>query len=471
MKRALFLNLPNRQRIMRRYMCSYKSPTFLFQPIELLSLAAIYRGWNCGDPVLIDAIAENIEQPELHQKIKTIAPEFIISICGFECFEEDMAAIDEIKSEFPDTPFILFGHYATVFAEETLENINVDYVIHGEPDIVFSELLNAMEGKIEYETIKGISYRKHGVPIHQKGVSRIPDPNELPIPAFDLLKNQLYGEPFFPKPYGLIQSARGCPYQCNYCIKSFGKKLTALSPENMVAQVQEYIDLFDIKSFRFIDDTFTAVPKRVIEFCKLLIERGINLKWSCLTRPDTLDKEMLEWMKKSGCSRLYIGMESGSQRILDFYSRNIKVNEALENIKYCKSIGFEVMGFFIVGAPIETKEDVDKSIDFALKADFNFITIGELIAYPGTLLYERMKDDVEFSIFPYVNKFKDERLNENAYKFQRYFFRKFYFNYKTIIKTINDNVFVNHKDLLNNTYAFLNYIGSSTRQQVRKDFF
>lgn len=470
MKKALFLNLPNEKRIMRRYMCSYNSPTFLFQPLELLSLASIYREWYDGTPVFIDSIAENIDCAELLQKIEKTAPEFIISISGFECFEEDMQAIEKIKSRFPGIPFILFGHYATEFAKETLNNVNVDYIIHGEPDLVFSELINALEREIDLKSIKGLSYRDNDKITHQPGASRIPDPNELPMPAYDLLKNHLYGEPFFPKPYGLIQSARGCPYQCNYCVKSFGVKLTALSPENIIAQVERYIELFDIKSFRFIDDTFTAVPKRVIKFCQLLIEKKIKLKWSCLSRPDTLNKEMLEWMKKSGCTRIYIGMESGSQKVLDFYSRNIKVSQALENIRYCKSMGFEIMGFFIVGAPIETKSDVNESVDFALKAGFDFITIGELIAYPGTLMYERLKDDVDFSILPYKNEFKDSKLQKNAYEFQRYFFRKFYFNPGVILNVINTKLIRDFKTVWNNLYAFLSYIFTNTKAEKRKDY-
>src|SRR5690606_39174590 len=125
-------------------------------------------------------------------------------------------------------------------------------------------LLDSWRHKREMTTIAGLSFRADGVAVHQKGRSRIPDSNVLPMPAFDLLKNHFYSEPFFPKPYGLIQSARGCPYQCNYCVKSFGTKLTALTPEHIILQVERYIELFDIKAYRFIDDTFTAVPQRVI---------------------------------------------------------------------------------------------------------------------------------------------------------------------------------------------------------------
>lgn len=470
MQKALFLNLPNSKQIMRRYMCSYNSPTFLFQPIELISLAAIYRDWYKKEPVLLDAIAEKQDQAQVHSVIADLKPEFIISISGFECFEEDMDSVAQIKKVFPGIPFILFGHYATEFAKETMENVDVDYIIHGEPDIVFSELLSALEGEKDIKEIKGLTYKIDGEIIHQTGVKRIPDPNQLPMPAIDLLKNELYGEPFFPKPYGLIQSARGCPYKCNYCVKSFGKKLTALTPENIIEQVKAYIDVHKIKSYRFIDDTFTAVPKRVIKFCQLLIENNITLKWSCLSRPDTLDKEMLEWMKKAGCTRIYIGMESGSQKVLDFYDRNIDVSQALESIRYTKSMGFEIMGFFIVGAPLETKADVDESVNFALDAGFDFITIGELIAYPGTSMYNKLRDGVDFSVFPYKNEFKDESLRENAYEFQRYFFRRFYFNPKVIFGIIKKNFPFNFSSFISNLESFLSYIITDTKSESRKDY-
>jgi anaerobic magnesium-protoporphyrin IX monomethyl ester cyclase len=468
--KGLFLNLPYKNKIVRRYNCSYNSPTFLLQPIELISLAGIFRDWHGGQAFLIDAIAENKNIKKVCKSIEEINPEFIVCICGVEYFEEDMISVSHIKQLFPDIKIILFGHYATEFHEIILEKVNVDFIIHGEPDIVFSELIQNYNNPTALRSIKGLSFRSIEGIVHQKGSQRIPNPNELPMPAYDLLKNEYYSEPLFPKPYGIIQSARGCPYQCNYCITTFGSKLTTLTPENIVAQLEKQIELFEIKSFRFIDDTFTVSPARVISFCKLLIEKQYRLTWSCFSRSDTLDKEMLRYMKEAGCTRLYIGMESGSKKVLKFYNKNLNLVEAEQDISFCKETGFELIGLFMVGAPIETMEDVKESISFAKKARFDFVNIFQLVPYPGTQLFNTLKEEIDFSILPYKNQFKNKLVHENANKYQKFFFREFYFK-KNKIGFILKNYLQNfYKEIFSNSTTFLKFMYFNSKEKRRKDF-
>lgn len=452
-------------------MCSYNSPTFIFQPIELLCLASIFRDSVGGEPILIDAIAEGLSQSEVIEKIENIQPDFIISLTGFECIEEDIRCVAELKRKFKNIKVILFGHYATEFPHEVLEHSDADIVIHGEPDLIFKDLITTLDKNLTFENIHGVSYRNSLGVIHQNGSKRIPNPNELPMPAFDLLKNHYYSEPFFPKPYGLIQSARGCPYQCNYCVKSYGTKLTMLSPENIILQLEKYIELFDIKSFRFIDDTFTAVPGRVIEFCKLMIDNGYDsIIWSCLSRPDTLNPEMLKWMKKAGCRRIYIGMESGSQEVLDFYNKNIDVKVSMDAIKNAKRLGFEIMGFFMVGAPNESNENVMQSVKFANNAGFDFVAISKLIVYPGTSLFDKINNKVDFKLYPYKNEFVMEGHETKAYKQQKLFYRKFYFNPKRILFIFFKYSKAYFLNVVENIYSFFSYLISSSTNRTRKDY-
>jgi anaerobic magnesium-protoporphyrin IX monomethyl ester cyclase len=468
--KGLFLNLPYKNKIVRRYNCSYNSPTFLLHPIELISLAGIFRERHGGRPYLIDAIAENKTIQEVFDSITTIVPEFIICICGIEYFEEDMVLINQLKVKFPDIKVILFGHYATEFHEVIIEKASADFIIHGEPDLIFSDLINHFNGNIDIESISGISFKSDKKNIHQKGTKRIPNPNDLPMPAYDLLDYKHYSEPFFPKPYGIILSARGCPYQCNYCVTTFGTKLTTLTPENILLQIEKQKELFGIKSFRFIDDTFTISPSRVINLCKLLIEKQLKLTWSCFSRSDTLDREMLQYMKQAGCTRIYIGMESGSEKILNFYNKKINLDNARKDLLYCKELGFELVGLFMVGAPSETIEDVDKSIAFAKSAGFDFVNIFQLIAYPGTQLFSILKNDIDFSILPYKNQFIDKKLRENADKFQKYFFRNFYFDSTRILFILKKYLKNFYKEIYSNRSTFLEYMLMNSKEKRRKDF-
>lgn len=452
-------------------MCSYNSPTFFFQPIELLSLAGIHRTWHQGDAVLVDSIAEDLATEDVIKIIDHVQPHFVISLSGFECFEEDMAQLKAIKNAYPDIPLALFGHYATVFYEKVMEETSVDVILHGEPDLSFSDWLSNFSNVEGLKTVSGISYRIAGRIIHQPGNNRIPDPNQLPLPAFDLLKNHLYSEPFFPKPFGLIQSARGCPYQCNYCVKSYGTKLTSLSPENIIRQIEVYIKEFNIRSFRFIDDTFTAIPDRVISFCKLMIENNYqSLTWSCLSRSDTLNEEMLYWMKAAGCKRIYIGMESGSQRVLDLYNKKTDVEKSLQNIQYAKSLGFELMGFFMVGMPGEEVTDLQLSINFAKEANFDFIIISQLSVYPGTPLFGKLKDEIDFSLLPYKNQFADASLVQRANQFEKKFYRQFYFRPKFIINALKKYATSFASEVYANFRSLTSYMFSDRTKEKRKDF-
>jgi len=225
----------------------------------------------------------------------------------------------------------------------------------------------------------------------------------------------------------MIQTARGCPYQCNYCVKSFGTKLTALEPERIIRDIKFLIEQFDIKSLRFIDDTFTAIPKRVIDLCKLIIENNIKVQWSCLSRVDTINEEMVKWMKKAGCKRIGFGVESGSQRILDLYNKGVDIEKSIDNVLLCKKYGIECAAFFLFGYPGETEEDLQKSIDYAIRAKLNFIAFDQLIPYPGTPLFGQLRDKVDFSLFPYKSEFIDNNIDDKYPEWRTRFFKQFYF--------------------------------------------
>lgn len=408
-------------------MCSYVSPESLFPPFELISLAAIARENFQLDVKLLDAIAEKLRVEKVISQAQNFNPDIIVTILGLESVEEDCAEIANLKTCFPDTKVIIFGHYVTQFAEDILKKSQADYAILGEPDFIFSNLLSALTGNIKLEDVNGIIVRKSDNEFIKQGKDeRIPNPNELPQPAYDLLPKDAYYEPMLPRPYSLIQTARGCPYPCSFCVKSYGQKLTIQSPERIVAEIQYLIKTQGIKSLRFIDDTFTVNKRRVIEICKALIEQKIKLQWCCLSRTDNLTEEMLHWMKKSGCTRIYFGLESGSQRILDLYQKNIDINEAVKTLHLCRKYGIETVGFFMSGYPEETEEDFAQTISFAQKANLNFASINPLTPYPGTTLYERLKNDINFSISPYKNEFKDKSLEETFVDRKKRFYKSFY---------------------------------------------
>jgi anaerobic magnesium-protoporphyrin IX monomethyl ester cyclase len=425
-KKLLLLNIPNEEQITRRYMCSYVSPESLMPPLELISCGAVGRDWNNAEVLLIDAIAEKLDFKKTVEQIKAFQPDVILSLLGFECYQEDVDTLRDFKKIFHDTTFVLFGYYATQFPKETLQHSLVDYIILGEPEYILKDLLNALFADLSINTINGIAYCKDGVPVVQGTSGRIKDPNELPIPAYNLLSAGKYYEPLFARPYGMIQTIRGCPYQCNYCVKSYGTKIAQLTTERIIVEMRLWIDLFGIKSIRFIDDTFTINKRRVVELCQEIIRQKITVEWACLSRTDNLDMEMLTWMKKAGCKRIYFGMESGSQRILDIYKKNINVGEAMETLHLCRKAGIESAGFFMSGHPEETEQDFEETVAFAKSANLSYASFNPLKPYPGTSIFEEVKDRVNFSIYPYQNAWKDRAIDENYDRRKQIFYKAFY---------------------------------------------
>jgi radical SAM superfamily enzyme YgiQ (UPF0313 family) len=434
MKKLLLLNLPNRDQITRRYMCSYVSPESLLPPLELLSAAAMAREWHGMEVRLVDAIVERLTEQEVTALISAFQPDMLLSITGFECFGEDMDVLREIKASFPNTVMVLFGHYATHFPEETLRHSGADYVIMGEPELTLSKLIKALAGQLRIEDAQNIALLKDGRIAIQGSGSRIPNPNDLPPPALDLLpRGGHYYEPLMPEPFGMIQTARGCPYQCNFCVKSYGSKLTELTPERVVEEMRLWKQLFDVRSIRFIDDTFTINRKRVLAICELLKAENLGVAWACLSRTDNLDRELLLAMKSAGCIRIYFGMESGSQRMLDLYKKQLKAEEAASTFRLCRELGIETAAFFMSGHPDETDEDFHQTVRFARQSGINFASYNPLTPYPGTPLFSQMADQLNFSIYPYRNEWKNQSVYDDFDRRKKIFYRKFYFRARHLL--------------------------------------
>lgn len=433
--RVLFVNLPYPARFTRRYMCTYTSASSLFPPYELMSVAGEVRSKGKYEVRLIDCVAENLNNEYLNKYIDDFQPEVILSLIGLDSFERDIKAINAIKNKFPQIIQVGFGHYPTTFPEEILQKSSLDIIIKGEPDEVMSDVMDSINNPEKLNEIQGIAFKNLDGSIQiSKGKKRILDLNNLAFPAHDLIDAKKYFEPFLSSPFGMIQTSRGCPYACNFCVTSYGKKYTVKSPKTVVDELLWMKQLHNIKSFRIIDDTFTIQKQRAIDICNLMIQENLNLKWTCLSRVDTLTEEMLKSMKEAGCIRIYFGLESGSEKILKLYNKGADIESAVKVLKWCSDLGIETVGLFMAGLPNETDEDFQETIDFAKKVDLTFAGVGELTPYPGTDLYEIYKKEIEFSLFPYQLKFINPKISNLAIERRNKFHKKFYFRASTYKK-------------------------------------
>ncbi|MFC2071983.1 B12-binding domain-containing radical SAM protein [Chloroflexota bacterium] len=315
-----------------------------------------------------------------------------------------------LKQANPDLPIILGGAHATLLPDETLGSApEIDVVVRGEGEQTIIELLRAFECQQPLDNIAGISYRRndkvHSTPARSTSV----DLDSLPFLAYHLLPWQRY-RPHPPHgrafPFAAMVTSRGCPYQCSYCSKPiFGNKFRGQSPERIVDEIIHYQKSFGVKEIAFYDDVFTLDKKRAYAIADNIIKRGLKICWTCETRVNLVDKELLRHMKQAGCYAIAYGIESASPEILATLDKGITLEQAEEAVRLTQQVGLQTIGYFMLGSPGESLETIARTIQFAKKLKLDFAQFAITTPYPGTTLYnlylESGKDDVPWDNFVY----------------------------------------------------------------------
>ena len=280
-----------------------------------------------------------------------------------------------------------------------------DIVVRGEGEQTMKELLRAYMDGSDFGSIAGIVYRNKAL-LHEmdgEGVSFTSDRpfekhlNLIPFPARELLPNQDYIR-YGRKKYGYsittVMSTRGCPYRCEFCSNVvFGGSYRERSPHNVVDEVEEALGL-GYDRISFADDVFTMNRRRVLGVCEEIRLRGLQFRWECLGRVDTLDYSTALEMKQAGCTRIYFGIESGNDQILKLMNKKITTQQARSAVEAAHLAGLEVGAFFILFYPGETDETVLSTLRFATSLPLDYLGLSMPYPLPGTALYDRVKDQV-----------------------------------------------------------------------------
>jgi radical SAM superfamily enzyme YgiQ (UPF0313 family) len=273
------------------------------------------------------------------------------------------------------------GTHPTVLPEETIKNEYFDYVVRGEGEYTFLDLVNG----VRIVDIPGLTYiNKRGEVVNNPDREFIEDLDLIPFPSRDLYFNDSrYMD------YGYIMTGRGCPFECSFCAskKVWKGHVRFRSPENVVEEVKHVHNKYGTKLFYFVDDTFTLNKKRTKKICALLIEDNMDISWICDTRVDTIDEELLQLMKESGCVRVKIGVESGSERILKEVKKKITKKLVRDSVSIIKNVGIDLTIYLMIGFPTETQEEMRETLDFARELDPTYYSLSILAPYPGTEIY------------------------------------------------------------------------------------
>ena len=286
----------------------------------------------------------------------------------------------------PECTVVMGGPHATVKAEEAMSIChNVDYIVRGEGEYALLDLVSALEkGAPDIASISGLSYRRNGIIEHSPLRERTVDLNHISFPDRTLLMHE---ESYSSEDMGLIMTSRGCPYACTYCATNT-KQVSFRSADHIMAELRSVKAQYGTTQFTFKDDSFTANRKKVEELCYKLLQEKLHITWECNTRVNLVNEPLLRLMKKAGCNFVKVGIESGSERILQSMNKKITHDQVWQAVKLFRRIGIHWTGYFMMGIPGETEEDIRKTINFMYDIKPDFACIGVYEPFPGTRMFD-----------------------------------------------------------------------------------
>src|ERR1700693_1061333 len=346
---------------------------------------------------LIDAPSHHISVEETIRTAKDY--EFLVLYTSTPGFPGDIGLAQAIKAVNPNIKIAFVGPHVTVLPDRTLKDCSaIDFICRKEFDYSVYEFAN---GK-PLEEILGISYRKDGAVVHNPDRPQIQDLDALPH-VTDVYHRDLdprrYTVPFLLYPYVSLYTTRGCPAQCTFCLwpqTTSGHAWRKRSTDDVAREMAKAKAYWPwVKEFFFSDDTFNIQKARTVELCAKL--KPLNLTWSCTSRVTT-DFETLKAMKEAGCRLLIVGYESGDQQILKNIKKGATIDMAERFTANCKKLGLLIHGDFIIGLPGETRQSIQKTIDFAKRLDTETIQVSIAHPYPGTEFFDYVKKNNLISI-------------------------------------------------------------------------
>ncbi|MFX1567011.1 MAG: B12-binding domain-containing radical SAM protein [Promethearchaeota archaeon] len=370
-----------------------------FPPMGILYLAT-YLSENNYDVSIFDQFARGASLERTLNWIKHEDPDILgfstITTAGTGITSAEIAKC--VKEDINPNVKILFGNYHATFNDTRILNKYpfIDACIRGEGENTLLEIAEKTEKNKGFEDIRGLTYRDDGRIVKNDDRPLIENIDILPFPNRKFLgnieyKSEVEGLDISLGNFTTAASSRGCAYQCTFCSSSkFWQKWRPRSPKNIVEELA-LLESQGYQNLYWIDDNFTISKKRLMELSYLVRKEKIELNWMAEGRVTQSSRELLSAMKHMGCRIISYGIESGSQRILDWYKKNITLNQVYDALKNSRKVGMDiVLGNFIVGAPIETREEIIETFKLSIKLDIDFPQFHVLGIIPGNWIWDQM---------------------------------------------------------------------------------
>lgn len=369
-------------------------------PLGICYLAAVLE--KAGYTVaIVDMWAEKLSEADIVQIIREKKPRVVGISTMVTTYKNGLRIAEAVKRIDPKIKVLVGGPQATFLIEETLACQSVDIVVRFEGEETILELMQHFDNSsIGLDQIRGIAYREKACIHHTPDRPYIKDLDSLPTPAYHLLKMMDSYD------MHVVITTRGCPSQCVFCAANaiYGKPSHRVrSPKLVADEIEGLIRNYGASRLYIADDAFTLRPARAIEICDLIIQRQLNVSWTCETRVDTMTKELAEKLYDAGCVMVQYGVETGNPEIMKLIRKGISLEQVEEVVAYTSAVGLNVSCTFVVGFPWDTDETVRQTIEFGRKlARLNKMPIesqktnrgvvtprfAPLTPLPGTYIYE-----------------------------------------------------------------------------------
>jgi len=384
MARVALVNLPFQGRI------AAVAQTSVGPPMGLAYLAAVLEAAD-HRVTIVDANALGLSLGQAVERVHRFRPDVVGTTAATPSI--DLAArLGRQVAAVSGAPLVVGGPHTTALPLQTLEeHPSIQVAVIGEGEGIADALVRALCGDGALSDVPSIAFRDGGSPRLTDAAPPPASLDSLPFPARSLLPNDLY-RTIDASPMTCITAMRGCPAGCSYCNvpRLAGQRVRRRSPQDVVAEMQQVLTRWNVPYVSFLDDTFTTSRAWVIRLCEEAHAAGLpgRVAWSCLTRPDCVDAEMLLAMKNAGMTRIEFGIESGSPRVLERLGKGVTLARIRAAFALARELDLVTLGFAMLNVPDETPAEMEETAQEVLRLDPDFLQLSFCTPYPGTALFD-----------------------------------------------------------------------------------
>jgi anaerobic magnesium-protoporphyrin IX monomethyl ester cyclase len=366
--------------------------------LGLLYVAAAVKNIPGINIRIIDANADELSMEDMEDLIVKESPDMVgFSVLTFNLLNcRELSKI--VRKCNPQTKICFGGWHPTLYPQETLAFDFVDLIVIGEGEWTFRDLVKIYEenkspSEEALSKIEGLGYKlADGHIIINSPRAVVKNLDDLPLPAYDLVDTTKYSHLLACSGQAVnIMTSRGCPHRCVFCdLRRTMYRYRA--PVNILDEIRFWVER-GIKEFFIQDDNFTINRKKTIEFCRLLTDANLNIKYKISSRVDCIDDEICQYLKDSGCYRIYFGVESGSQKVLDYLEKGITIQQIKKAFQAAHTHDIDCCAYIMIGVPSETEEDISLTMRLIKDIKPNHLHCSICTPMPKTHLYSKLMED------------------------------------------------------------------------------